>query len=460
MDDANFIISTQYQQFDLPVSLDFYLQRPGVIESVVPSQGQRGTVVTITGRRLLGLGGSISLSRVLLGETEADITGDRNNENTIQIRAGGRGMPGNVSITINTTHTFTPGVFDGPYIFLANAWVLLEDVLVRDIVPPAAQPGKAVLLCGDRLLGGGNTISTLLLASQTTSQFNSTPLALESPASISEECVTAVVPTPQPGAMVTGRVVLTANTGAIVESTNNFTFAAINSVSPVRGQPGTVVTITGVALLSGYDTATPTVYLSGVQASVMTYDSTTVIVMAAIPPSPEGSGSGGTMTVSDLYGTAGDVEIVVPANFTSPTSFSVSVESRWTYLTPGEITSVSPAFGQFRTQIRINGSNLLGYGSALVRATVGGVDANIENTTESQVVLLTPDLGSNRQNVTIMLFSNSGAVIRGEDLFEYRERGTVMGTEPSRGQNGTYGEFTQQQNMYVIRMHAFPAVIT
>jgi hypothetical protein len=446
--DANFILSTQYQEFALQRSLNFDLLRPGTITSVTPSQGQRGTRVTIRGQRLLGEGDFISISRILLGQIKAEIADDqRKNMETIEIRAGIGGMPGNVSLTINTTHAFPREtvLFPGPYIYLENAWVQLEDGLVRDIIPPAAQPGRSVLLCGDRLLGGGRTISTLLLAGETFSVFNSTPVALTSLTSISQECITAVVPTPT-AAGTTGRATLEADTGALVESSNNFTFADITSIMPQRGQPGTIVTISGVALLSGYNMATPTVCLSGVQATLVSYSSTSIVVRAANPPAPMGSGM--MTTLDDLFGMAGDVSIVVDANnITNLTTFSVSMESAWTYLAPGEITTISPNFGQFGTRIFINGTNLLGYGSSLVRATIGEMNATIMSSTTSQVVLSTPDLGENRRNATIVLFSDSGAEIIGENLFNYREPGMVVSTDPSQGQNGTYGEYDKYKKL-------------
>ena len=418
---ASFVLSTQYQWFALYRSLNFELLQPGTITTVTPSRGQRGTRVTIRGQRLLGEGDFISLSQVLLGQIEAEIT--QSNSETIGIRAGAGGIPGNASLTINTTHAFPREtvLFPGPYIYLENAWVQLEDGLVRDIIPPAAQPGRMVLLCGDRLLGGGSMIITLLLAGETLSIINSMPSALTSLASISQECITAVVPTPRT-AGTTGKVTLEADTGALVESSHNFTFANITSIIPSSGQPGTIVTISGVALLSGYNTATPTVYLSGVQATLMSYSSTRVVVRAANPPA-----------LNDLLGMAGDVSIVVNANMMNITTFNVLMESAWTYLTPGEISSISPNSGQFRTRIVINGTNLLGYGSSLLDATIGGVTAIIESISRSQVVLFTPDLGPNQQNVTIALFSDNGAVIIGENLFEY-----LFSTDPSQGQNETY----------------------
>ena len=453
MNDASTIISTQYQQFELPVSQRFNLRSPGVIQAVMPAQGQRGTRVSIRGQRLLGSGTSILLSRVLLGTTEAEITGRRQDDEIIEVRAGRGGTPGTVPIIINTTHTFEMVMFNGPYIFSDNAWLQLEDGLVRDIVPPAAQPNKTVLLCGDRLLGGGSTIGSLQLAGETTPLFNSTPTALSSPSSLSQECIMAAVPTPS-AAGITGRVTLEADTGAVVESTDNFTFADITSVVPRMGQPGTIVTISGVALLSGYNTVMPTVYLSGVQAILESYNSTYIVVRAAFPPPPVGSGM--TTALDDLLGMAGDVSIVVAANFTGPTTFTVSLDSTWTYLVPGEITSISPNFGQFRTRIIVVGTNLLGYGSTLVSATIGGMNATIERNTTTQVVLLTPDLGPNEQNATIMLLSDNGAKIIGENVFEYREQGEIVSTEPSQGQNGTYGQYEYIQKVCVGAVHATP----
>lgn len=455
---VSFILTTQYQRFQLQRAFNFDLLGPGTIASVTPSQGQRGTRITIRGDRLLGSGDNVFLSRVLLGQTEASITGDNQDEEMIEIRAGAGGIAGNVSLTINTTQRFDrESEYPGPYTYLANAWVQLEDGFVRDVIPPAAQPGRMVLLCGDRLLGGGSTISTVQLASEMVSVFNSTPGPnnLSSSVSTSQECIRATVPSPSE-AGITGAVTLEADTGAQVVSSNNFTFADIASVTPQSGQPGTIVTISGSALLSGYDTATPTVYLSEVRATLLSYSSTRIVVRAANPPAPVGSGM--MSSLDDFFGTAGDVNIVVDANIANlTTTFSVSVESSWTYLAPGEITSISPNFGQFRTQVVINGTNLLGYGSSLVNAMIGGVNATIVSNTTSQVVLLTPDLGPTRQNASIRLFSDSGAEIVGENLFDYREQGVVVSTDPTQGQNGTYGEYKVHAENCVGDLHVIIA---
>jgi len=83
---------------------------------------------------------------------------------------------------------------------------------------------------------------------------------------------------------ISGIVTLVADTGAIVDSNQTFSYAEIRSVSPMQGQFGTHVTITGVSLLSGYDSATPEVYLSGVQANVLNSNSSTIVVQAQMPP--------------------------------------------------------------------------------------------------------------------------------------------------------------------------------
>ena len=464
---SSILIRTQYQTFVLTVSLRFDLFNPGIIESVIPSQGQRGTRVTIRGQNLLSIASAefvrVSLSRVSLGDNAAEIISS--NQTVIQIRAVS-GNPGSTTIRINTTQTFGSQQqqqnFDGPYTSHENGWVQLENGVVNSIIPPAAQPGRTVTICGDRLQGGGNVINTITFANVSVTNFLTTTF-MASGNLPGTECVSADVPNlPAQPQIRSGSIMITADTGAIVESTQIFTFAEVQSVSPARGQVGTLVTITGIALLSGYDTVMPVVYLSDVQATVMRYNSTRIVVRAEEPLTPSdaamsgsalgtgsgsGSGQGGmattTMTTTtampepEIFGVTGSVAIVV----TSPLSFefNVSDENRWTYERPGEILTVSPGFGQAGTRITITGTNLIGYGSILLNATIGNVTAMIMQQSDTEVVLnVSPSTFIGL--VDIVLFSDTGAQIRGESVFEYREMGSITGIQPNSGQNGTYGK--------------------
>lgn len=432
-------ILTQYQEFN--TFQQFELRQPGTITDIRPRQGQRGTNVVITGSRLLGDNSGATGVEVRLGDTAANVT--QASDTSIQIRANS-GSPGNgTTVRINTTQTLqdlpSDLLFDGPYTYLVDAWTQFEDGVVANIIPRAAQPGKNVTLCGDRLLGGGAEINQVTLAGQTVTEFSPIPFTpTDNLTSAGSECISIELPSVQiPDRGISGIVTLVADTGAIVDSNQTFSYAEIRSISPMQGQFGTRVTITGVSLLSGYDSATPEVYLSGVRANLLSSNSSNIVVQAQMPPEID-PGSASSMDLQpNIFGVGGPVEIVVASPFSI--TFNVSTDSAWTYERPGEIVNVDPAFGQFGTRLTILGENLLGYGTNLSRATLNDTDAVIVEASNDTVILIAPDSNSVGP-VSIMLISDTGAVVRGEDLFEYRQRGTITGASPSSGQNGTYGE--------------------
>jgi len=102
----------------------------------------------------------------------------------------------------------------------------------------------------------------------------------------------------------------------------------------MQGRFGTRVTITGVSLLSGYDSVTPEVYLSGVRANVLSSNSSTIVVQAQMPPEIDPGLSMGLQ--HNIFGVRGPVEIVVDGPFSL--TFNVSIDVAWMYQCPGEIT--------------------------------------------------------------------------------------------------------------------------
>lgn len=435
---AGMVIHTQYQQFDVREFFD--LELAGNITEVTPRWGQRGTNVVIRGIRLLGgvRSNEVSGVTVQLGDTAATVRRSSNTE--IQVTVN-RGTPGIATVRINTTQTIRilslqrDFSFDGPYTYRVDAWTQLQEGQVTNIVPLAAQPGRDVMLCGDRLLGGGTRISSVTLAGQTISVFSPTPFnTTGNLTDAGSECISISLPVAAGG--TSDIATLVADTGAIVDSTQTFTYAEIRNVSPMRGQFGTRVTISGVSLLSGYSSEIPQVYLSGIQARVLSSSSNSIMVEAQMPPEMD-PGSAQPVAPQSIFGVSGSVEIVVNSPFSD--TFNVSTDSAWTYERPGEIDSVNPPFGQFGTRVTIQGDNLLGYGTTLTRATLNDTDAVIVEASNATVVLTAPDLDSVGM-VTIGLFSDTGAVVRGEELFEYRQRGSILAADPSSGQNGTYGE--------------------
>ena len=433
------VIHTQYQQFDVPEFFD--LELAGSITDVNPRCGQRGTNVVIRGIRLLGgvRSNDVSGVRVQLGDSTATVTGQ--NSNTEIRLAVNSGTPGIATVRINTTQTIQVSTlqmfsFDGPYTYKVDAWTQLQDGQVTNIVPLAAQPGRDVMLCGDRLLGGGARISRVTLAGQTISEFSLTPFnTTGNLRDAGSECISISLPVAAGG--TNDIATLIADTGAIVDSTQTFTYAEIRNVSPMQGQFGTHVTISGMSLLSGYNLENPQVYLSGVQARVLSSSSNAIVVEAQMPQETDPVSAPPMAPESGVFGVSGSVEIIVNSPFSL--TFNVSIDLAWTYERPGEIESVNPPFGQCGTRVTIQGENLLGYGTTLTHATLNDTNAVVVEASNATVVLIVPDFDSVGL-VTIALFSDTGAVVRGEELFEYRQWGTPLTTEPSSGQNGTYGE--------------------
>ena len=431
--DVELFIQTFYSLLGSGVSVTF-LQSPN-ITSITPNTGQRGTRVVIEGERLLGFGaGTITLKEVLIGSSPATIDTAASNQTHI-IAQVNSGRPNSTSITVNTTQSIasTGKSYDGPYTYSDTLWTQLEDGVIMEIVPPAVQIGGMLSICGERLLGGGSNISSISIAGQNVDTFES--LEPNPYSDIPTECVMATVPAvAQPENTVTGGIMIEANTGAIVESSSNatFTFAAITNVQPNEGQVGTEVTITGVELLSGYSNLEPTVYLSGVQAELISSGPNSIEVRVEEPDIVD-SGDG---QLSDIFNTPGDIVIVVTRD---GHDFNLSLSDSWTYRVAGEIEDVRPNFGQFGTRITLTGTNLLGYGSDLREALIGNNTAMVESISSSVVVLDAPDIQFIGL-VDIILESTDGAVVSLDDAFEYRERGTITRLEPASGQNGTNGK--------------------
>jgi hypothetical protein len=403
------------------------------ITSITPSMGQRGTRVVIEGGNLLGFGhGDITFKRVWVGHKGADI--DMTNSDTTHISARINSDETDVScsscVIVNTTQRIGDREYDGPYTYSDTLWTQLEDGVVTELFPPAVQIGGTLRICGERLLGGGSSVQSVSIVGQNVETFGGvTPNPNPDD---STECIAATVPDvlrPEDG--VSGNIIIEADTGAIVENLADviFTYANITNVDPAGGQVGTEVTIAGVELLSGYSGLQPTVFLSSIEATVLTVATNRSRVTVRVEdPGIIGSGD------FPLFNLAGDVVITVTRD---GQDYNVSMTDGWTYLESGQIEQVEPAFGQFGTRITLRGTNLIGYGTDLRGATIGNASAGILSTNSSVVELEAPDI-SFLGLVDIVLESNNGAIVSLSQAFEYRERGIITNLNPPTGQNGTF----------------------
>lgn len=418
-------VVTQYQTFGLPTFLSYNLFPPTTITSVTPSVGQGGTNVTITaGDILLDLD---TLSRVRLGDTDADIISGGSSQAVIQVQARS-GSAGNGDVLINTTQVFEGVSYDGPYTQLQDGWTQLRDGNITDIIPLAAQLGRDVLLCGNSLLGNGTSIAAVRHGANVLLEQQRSPSAPPSnlPAT---ECLAVQVPSAvRDPTTEASTITITSDTGAVVTSVSNFSISMVASLTPSRGQAGTVVTIRGRALLSGYTTV-PSVFLSDILAEVLQWDNSEVVVRAGTP-----------IPQVPVIGVNGSISIEVTNPFDGLSRFNVSDDSVWQYEDLGVVDMVTPGFGQYGTRVTVTGTNLLAYGSGLTHATIGGVNATIiDGASDSVVELVVPD-ADRTDIVDVTLFSDTGANVRGSRIFQYMEKGVVLSASPSQGQRGTFGE--------------------
>lgn len=407
----------------------------GRVSSLSPAEGQKGTLVTIHGEHLLGHSGSedlpvgFSLSEVWLGGTLAQVV--RSDDSEVVVLAGS-GPSGVGDVRVLTTQVITDHVSvysgQGPSLVLSSAWTQLKDGEISDIVPPYAQEGSWVFLCGKRLLGGGNTVTSVSFGENMSSNFTSAPVPPPWSSNASSECVKAVVPGALPAKSL--EVTITSDTMAVVTTRSDvlFSSAAITSLLPASGQRGTVVNITGRHLSLGLDD-TPIVTIAGIPAAIVAMDTSTDwswITVAA------------GWTDNTSLPLSSPVELTV-SHLGEHFSLSSSPLT-WTYLPTGTITGVKPSRGQVGTVINITGESLLGYGETLESVFIGNASAAILSISNEEVIAKVSN-GSETGVVRVTLVASSGAVIEADDLFEVREPGLITALEPSSGQWGTRGEW-------------------
>lgn len=251
-------VITNYSSFNV-AGLPFNYTAPANITMVTPARGQAGTRVVITGVNLdVPLH---DLSQVLLAGNEVTVVS--NNDTTIVCTVNSS-SPSNGSVVLNYTRSVERITYDGPTVIINNTWEQLEDGIIDRIIPATAAVNQTVLACGDRLLGGGNEIVSVLIGNIRAIQFSNTTTTIAN-----STCINVTLPSGLAGSL---SITLTADTGATIRSTVDITIASITSVSPDFGQYGTRVNITGVELFGNLSSTTVT--LAGVDATIEMADTT------------------------------------------------------------------------------------------------------------------------------------------------------------------------------------------
>ena len=230
---------------------------------------------------------------------------------------------------------------------------------VTSVAPPSGVGGTQVVVSGQRLLGGGNSILSVHLAGVQ--------------ATVTDESNTAIelVVTTITDAR-TGDVVIIANSGAVITEAQGWTYeepGAIIGVTPNVGQFDTRVVISGTRLLAdGTDLVSVT--LGGIEVQ-----SKSVTGSVAL-----GSGSGSLSSevteisvVADRSAAQANADVLMIVD----TGGRVTAAGAWTYAAEGTIVAVSPGVGHEGAEISIFGTSLRGQGSQILTVTLAGVGATI-----------------------------------------------------------------------------------
>jgi hypothetical protein len=386
------LINDQSAEIESGTSLWTYRIPASKVATVAPESGQAGTNVVIMGSDLHG--GGTKIDTVTLAGAAATIDSQSNTKVEVTATANSAGK-GAVKLTADS----------GATTVLDNGFTYVAVGAVTSVEPSSGQLDTKVTITGTTMLGGGATLKTATLAGAATT--------------ITSGNDTYIVVVAKSGTAGVGAVVLTANTGAIVSSSTTawtqLTDGNITSLSKSSGVLGVEVTISGTSLLAGGSTLS-TVTLAGVEATISSAANDKVVVVAADAP----------------QGAASDVVI------TADTGATVTQSSAWTYLTPGNITSVAPTEGQYGTVVVISGTTLFAGGTKITSVKLGGIAVDSIDATQSETRIQVVAPAANATNVTdIVMVSDIGTTVTGSKLWKYRTAGAVSTLTPNKGRTGT-----------------------
>ncbi|PHR02316.1 MAG: hypothetical protein COB29_14000, partial [Sulfitobacter sp.] len=367
--------------------------RPASIQTVTPSSGRVGAVVTIFGVELCG--GGDSIAQVELAGLVATPVDLQCGFVVVTANDYGANITGDVVVTSDT----------GAETRSVDAWTYIVEGEITSIEPSAGQEDTIITLTGTRLLGGGDSASSVTLADVDAFVIssNDTQIVLRS------------FEGPTLGG--SGDVVVTGNTGVKVRLVDGWTYSAIASVTPNYGNRGTIVTITGTSLLAG-DSVIAEVRLGGVEvASVEAgYNDTKIVVAAAFE----------TVLVDQL----GQVEI------TMANGQVVRLVNGWTNRVAGAISSVVPSSGQHGTVVEINGTDLYGYGSVFVTVTLANVEPDEIQYQDNGYLRVV--VGASSAGVgEVVLVADSGAIVSLPNAWTYLVVAEIDTVSPGTGQFDT-----------------------
>ena len=329
----------------------YFVQRErGVITRISPTHGVEGTYVTLTGQQIVEDGSSI-VSVTLAGVPVMEGSVSVLNDSAVIVRAGRgeSGVSGGMEVILDTGSAVRSRTQSN---FTYNSHGEIEG-----ISPHYGTEGDVIRISGQRLVVEGVRGPDVYLSGSKVSRVLS--------ASPSEVLVIAG-PTP---ANTSGEVEIISSNGAVVRGQNftfseNFTFSIISG-GPV-GQYGTELLL----LLPFNPDPDTRAFVGGIEAGILLSNHQNRTLLITVPRSSQVGVRAVDVTVRDRYGRTLRVR----------NGFNYTEEE-------GHISAVTPASGQFWTEVVISGRHLLGGSGGLRVARLAGVPATVTSANETVVVL-------------------------------------------------------------------------
>jgi hypothetical protein len=291
------------------------------VSSITPASGQIGTTVTISGTNLINTTG------VTFNGTNASFTIDNDGQITTTVPAG---ATSGVLAIINPT-----AQVNGPSFTVISQ----PAPAIGGFTPTSGPIGETVVITGTDFNGA------------TSVKFNAMPAAYTVN---SNTQITATVP----ASAITGPITIT-TPGGTVTSSNNFTvllLPVISSISPIFGQIGDIITITGVNFTGATD-----VNFNGVTAAYEVNNDGEII--AEVP----------------VGATNGPISVTTAGGTVKSEVFTVIVEEPL-------ITAILPAAAQVGEIITITGVNFSGASNV----SFNGVTAAYEVNSDGEIIAEVP----------------------------------------------------------------------
>jgi hypothetical protein len=359
----------------------------GVVRTVVPAQATFGTVVTISGDRLLG--GGARLASATLGGFPATVVRETDSE-VVVVATEGAGANASVEL-----------VADIGAVVSANTSALsyVARGVVASVSPSSGREGTRVVITGSNLRSGSPRVARVILGGADAVILNETATRVEVVAGAGFDGTNAVR-------------VIGSEGGESREGAWRFVDSRVDDVEPLVGQQGTIVRIHGEELFGGAGLAR--VLFGEQEAAVLTpvFD---FFVQVAVPPSGAGA---------------------VPIRLLATTGAIVRAPFNFTYLAVPAIAAVDPAVGQGGTVVVISGSGLLAGADTIVSVTLAGVPARVINSSDEQV-FVEASAADHGVAGDVVLRASTGALVVRSSAFRYAIAGRIEIVTPGSGVEGT-----------------------